>query len=72
MEKSHNFDYDNIKTLYSREKYYTKRIIKEMTNIIKHNTVNKCSDVRGLSKIYRKLLGVPSLSEDTEEQQTEK
>ena len=67
---SHEFDYDKTRFL-CREKHYKKRIIKEMTNIQKNNTVNKRSDLSGLSKVYHKLLGAPYHFNNNEQQSTD-
>lgn len=55
-KNGHTFDFDNVKIL-SSESNYSKRIFLEMCHINEHqNTVNKRTDIKGLSNIYNYLL----------------
>lgn len=52
----HNFDYEKTKVRHS-ERFYKKRLIREMINIVKTpNTVNERSDVENLSVTYIGIL----------------
>lgn len=55
LSLNHKFDFDNT-TVIAKESNEYRRLIKEMTNISRHTTCNKRTDIEKLSSLYAPLL----------------